>query len=236
MRNNSAARTGSRFACGLGREQLRQNILKAAEERFAAGGLASSTVLSLAKAAGLPEGMLYNHFGSKQKLFRAVVDRNAQDRLAALRNRSFAIPEMLPLECIASMAESTILACVGEVGNASVMAWALMEMPEFAADVYRAELGVTEALWDSEISTRLAESPLRTSVNIRLVPYAVRASMAFGLWLATLRHKPTTAQEQARQFTGGFVDAARMLLEFSSMAALGGGLPTAGDTQVHDLR
>jgi AcrR family transcriptional regulator len=215
MRVNSAARTGSRVARGFGRDELRQKILTATMGQFAAGGLASTTVLSLAKAAGVSEGMLYGYFGTKQKLFREVVERNAQDRLAALRDRFLAIPEIPPLKCIESMAESTILACVDDVGNASVMAWALMEMPDFAADVYRAELGVTEALWDREISMRLAESPLRTCVNVHLVPYAVRVSMAFGLWLATLRHKPATAQEHAHQFTGGIVDVAQVLLDFS---------------------
>jgi len=70
-------------------------------------------------------------------------------------------------------------------------------------------------LWNDEISTRMAESPLRTCINVRLVPYAVRVSMAFGIWLATLRHKPATALEQARQFTGGIMDVARILLDFS---------------------
>ena len=218
------APTGSRVAAGIGHERLRQKILKATEGRFAAGGLASTTAPSLAEAAGVSKGMLYSHFGSKQNLFREVVERNSLDRLTALRDRFLAIAEMPPLECIESMAESTILACVEDRGNAAVMAWALMEMPEFAADVYRAELGAIEALWDKEISTSLPESPLRTCVNVRLVPYAVRVSMAFGLWLATLRHKPATAQEHARQFTGGIVDVARVLLDFSP-SALASGLP-----------
>jgi AcrR family transcriptional regulator len=209
---------------GLDREQVRQKILKATEQQFAATGVASTTVPGLANSAGVSKAVLYSHFGSKQNLFRQVVQRNAQDRLAALRDRFFAMPEMPPLECIESLAESTILACVDDIGNASVMAWALMELPEFAADIYRAELGATEALWDAEISTRLPDSPLRTCINVRLVPYAVRVSMAFGLWLATLRHKPATAREHARQFTGGIVDVARMLLNFSPASALPGSL------------
>lgn len=221
------ARTGSRVAAGIGHEQLRQQILKATEGRFAAGGL-TTTAPSLAEAAGVSKAMLYSHFGSKQNLFREVVERNSKDRLAALSDRFFAIPEMPPLECIERMAESTILACVDDRGNACVMAWALMEMPEFAADVYRAELGAIEALWGNEISTRLPESPLRTCVNVRLAPYAVRVSMAFGLWLATLRHKPATAQEHARQFTGSIVDVARVLLDFSP-SALAGGLPVSSE-------
>ena len=112
------------------------------------------------------------------------------------------------------MAEATILACAEGEGNASVMAWALLEMPEFASDVYRSEIGATELMWDGEIRKRFAESPLRPRLAIHLVPYVVHACMAFGLWLATLRHKAATARAHARQYAEGVVDAARMVLSF----------------------
>ena len=47
--------------------------------------------------------------------------------MEALEKRFFSIPLLPALECVASMAESTILACVEPNGNASVMAWALMD-------------------------------------------------------------------------------------------------------------
>ena len=113
------------------------------------------------------------------------------------------------------MAESTVLACVDENDNASIMVWALMEMPEFANDLYRAEIGATEALWDTEIGTHLADSPLRRRLAVHLVPYAVHTYMAFGLWLATLRHKPATAQAHARQYSEAVVHVARWVLDSS---------------------
>jgi hypothetical protein len=112
------------------------------------------------------------------------------------------------------MAEATILACADGEGYASVMAWALLEVPEFAANVYRREIGATEAMWDSEIRNRFAEPAVRTPLAIHLVPYVVHACMAFGLWLATLRHKAATAQAHAQQYAEGVVDAARMVLSF----------------------
>ena len=45
-----------------------------------------------------------------------------------------------------------------------------------------------------------------------LVPYAVHACMAFGFWLATLRHKTATAQAHARQYAGAVVKVARAVL------------------------
>jgi AcrR family transcriptional regulator len=212
------AQISNRAPRRLSHEQRRQQILKAAEEQFAATGLGSTTTVALAKAAGISEPMLYIHFGTKQKLFQAVIKRNSQHRLAALREGFFSIPDLPPLECIESMAESTVLACVEDVGNASVMAWGLMELPEFAAEVYRAEIGAVEALWDSEIGTRFADSPVRTRLAVHLMPYAVHACMAFGFWLTTLRHKPATALPHARLYAGGIVDAARAVLNFPPLS------------------
>jgi hypothetical protein len=123
------------------------------------------------------------------------------------------------------MAESTVLACVDENDNASIMVWALMEMPEFANDLYRAEIGATEALWDTEIGTHLADSPLRRRLAVHLVPYAVHTYMAFGLWLATLRHKPATAQAHARQYSEAVVHVARWVLDSSCPEPLTGADP-----------
>ena len=197
-------------------ERRRQRILKAAEDQFGATGFGSTSTATIAKAAGVSERHLSIHFGTKQKLFEEVVKRNAQNRLAALRKRFFSIPNMPPLDCIENMVESTVLACVDDIGNAAVMAWGLMEMPEFAADVYRTEIGATEALWDGEIGKRFGNSPVRTRLAVHLVPYAAHACMAFGLWLATLRHKPATAEAHARQYAGGIGHVARVALSFPS--------------------
>jgi hypothetical protein len=111
------------------------------------------------------------------------------------------------------MAEATVLACVEETGNASLMLRGLMELPESAADIYRAEVGATEALWHNEIATHLAAGPLRTRVAVHLAPFAVHACMSFGLWLAALRHKPATAQGHARQYAEALTHVARAVLD-----------------------
>src|SRR5581483_3769750 len=135
----------------LSRDLRREEILKSAEMLFARTGLKSTTTAALAKASGISEAILYRHFGTKEKLFETVVQRNTEHRLSLLESRFASIPDLPPLDCIAGLAESTILACADDAGNASVMTWALLEMPEFAADVYRSEIGATELMWDSEI-------------------------------------------------------------------------------------
>jgi len=211
----------------LADERRRDEILKSAELLFAATGLRSTTTAALAKAAGISETILYRLFGAKRQLFADVVERNTQQRLARLECRLSSIPNLPPLECIDRMAEATVLACAEGQGNASVMAWALLEMPEFAADVYRSEIGATELMWDSEICKRFGGSPVRPRLAIHLVPYVVHACMAFGLWLATLRHKAATAQAHARQYAEGVVDAARMILSFcpESLGSNSAGVP-----------
>lgn len=223
MDEKGPGKARARRRARLSRERRREQILKSAEPLFAGAGLRSTTTAALAKAAGISEAILYRHFGAKQKLFEKAVERNTQERLAGLEGRLSSIPNLPPLECIDRMAEATILACADGDGNAAVMAWALLEMPEFAADVYRSEIGATEAIWDSEIRNRFAEPAVRTPLAIHLVPYVVHACMAFGLWLATLRHKAATAQAHARQYAEGVMDAARMVLSFGPESLVAGG-------------
>ena len=51
----------------------RQAIIDAAQRVFLAQGFASSSVDAIAAAAGVSKQTIYNHFGDKEALFRAVV-------------------------------------------------------------------------------------------------------------------------------------------------------------------
>jgi AcrR family transcriptional regulator len=191
-------------------DQRKRQILNAAEEQFAATGYHSTNSAALAKAAGVSEANLYAHFGTKEKLFQDAVDHSTQQRLVVLRGSIASLRSLPPVGSIEGMAAATVLACVEEKG--SLMAWALLEMPEFAADVHRAEIGATEALWISEIASRFGDSSAGEQLSIHVVPYAAHACLAFGLWLASLRHTPATAQAHARQYAGGIVHVARAAL------------------------
>lgn len=58
-----------------GREQVREAILDAASELFAARGHQGTSMRSIAKEAGVNYGLLHRHFGSKSTLLRAVLNR-----------------------------------------------------------------------------------------------------------------------------------------------------------------
>lgn len=58
----------------IGTEDTRERILAAAAQVFAQDGYARATTRALAAAAGVNEVTLFRHFGSKEKLFAAVVE------------------------------------------------------------------------------------------------------------------------------------------------------------------
>lgn len=64
-------------------------MLAAARHMFAARGYAATSTRDVAQAAGLTHTAIYNHFGSKAKLFTAVFVQ-VQDRLIAELHRSVA--------------------------------------------------------------------------------------------------------------------------------------------------
>jgi AcrR family transcriptional regulator len=53
----------------------RDALLEAAAEEFARGGLKGTRVREIVQRSGVNERMIYHHFGSKEGLFRAVMER-----------------------------------------------------------------------------------------------------------------------------------------------------------------
>ncbi|WP_152361386.1 TetR family transcriptional regulator [Microlunatus speluncae] len=71
-----------------GGPDTRQAVLEAARQRFAEAGYARATIRSIATQAGVDPSLVVHYFGSKEQLFRAVVDwpfdpAEFLDRLAA---------------------------------------------------------------------------------------------------------------------------------------------------------
>jgi|SRR5271169_150973 len=62
----------------------RHAILDAAEECFAASGFTSATTRQVAARAGVNVATLHYHFGSKEKLYRAVLDAVAREEIPLL--------------------------------------------------------------------------------------------------------------------------------------------------------
>jgi hypothetical protein len=120
------------------------------------------------------------------------------------------------MAAIQRIAEATVTVCVTGAGNSVLTNWALLEVPEYAADLYRDEMGSVEIVWNREFVERFPDSRSRRILSVRLVPYAVSACLAYGFWLATLRHDTESAAALAQGFAAGIGQAASGLLSEQS--------------------
>jgi AcrR family transcriptional regulator len=73
-----------------GDTEKRQRIFDAAEKLFAENGFAGTPLRAISSTAGVDLALINHHFGSKQRLFEAVISRRAdivhRDRLEALED------------------------------------------------------------------------------------------------------------------------------------------------------
>jgi AcrR family transcriptional regulator len=190
----------------------RSQVLRTAEAQFARTGLRGTTTLMLARAAGISERILYVHFGSKESLFREAVEHNIRTRLELLEARTVSAGNESVTGAVQRVAEATVTVCVAGAGNSTLTTWALLENPEYAAELYRNEIGSIEIVWNREFAERFPDSRSRRVLSVQLVPYAVRACLAYGFWLATLRHDAKSTAALAHGFAAGVARAASALL------------------------
>jgi AcrR family transcriptional regulator len=187
-------------------------VLQKASAQFAKTGRHGTTTLTLAEATGISESVLYVHFGNKDQMFREAVEINSETRLRSLDNHLSSIRAENQIDWIESVSEVTMMVCLADTTNALLMSWALLEAPEFATDLYRNEIGSVRILWDREVARHFAASRTREIVSLHIVPYAVNTCLAHGLWLATLRHTPESAEPLARQFAISIAKSASTVL------------------------
>ena len=68
----------------------RRQLLEVALERFAAGGYHETSMEEIADAAGVTKPVLYQHFASKQELFRELLDSEGGELLREVAARAAA--------------------------------------------------------------------------------------------------------------------------------------------------
>lgn len=190
----------------------RERLLEIAAAEFPSRGLQGTTTAALAERAGVSEPVLYTHFETKDRLFRATVERNIEKRLLTLGRQLALIPVESIVECVERMAEATVSACVSDGANALLTSWALLETPEYAADLHRREIGCVRLMWERLLAQRYPDSTARSLIEMHLLPYAIQACLAYGFWLAALRHNPASAAAVMREFAAGVAEAALTLI------------------------
>ena len=212
LSDDGAGVTAGAQARRLAEPNRRAHVLRAASAQFAITGLHGTTTLALAQAAGIPEAILNVHFGDKAQLFREAVEINIRTRLRSLDSHLSSIAAENQIDWVERMSEATMMIWLTGAANSILMSWALLEAPEFATDLYRNEIGSVRGLWDREVARRFLASRTREIASLHIVPYAVNTCLAHGLWLATLRHRPESAQPLARQFAISIAKSASTVL------------------------
>jgi AcrR family transcriptional regulator len=167
----------------------------------------------LAHAAGVSEATIYVHFGSKIQLFREAVESNSDIRINLLNSHLVSITADTLVDCIEGMAEATIVNCVADTANTTLMNWALLETPEFAVTLYRNEIRSVRRAWNREVIRRFPGTWKKTRVSPNIISYAVNACLAYGHWLASLRHTADGAASLARQFATGIGQSASRVMD-----------------------
>jgi AcrR family transcriptional regulator len=81
--------TPKRSALSRDAEATKQQIMKAAEEEFAAAGLSAARTDAIAASSGVTKAMIYYYFGSKEELYQAVLERAFTSRLQSLQQTNW---------------------------------------------------------------------------------------------------------------------------------------------------
>ncbi|MCB8043916.1 helix-turn-helix transcriptional regulator [Microbacterium oxydans] len=88
----------------VARERARENILQAAIEAFSERGVAGASIAEITKRAGVAQGLVNYHFGGKEQLVAAVIDRWFETVLG------FARVEGTPDEMLAAVIDGALTA------------------------------------------------------------------------------------------------------------------------------
>jgi AcrR family transcriptional regulator len=213
---------------GAGKARLsaanrRKQLLSTAAAQFSRTGYHATTTLVLARAAGVSEPVLYTYYPSKELLFREVVKANSESRVHALRLQLSSLTATALPECIRELAETTISVCFSAGQGPLITNWALLELPDFSADLHRQEIAAVASMWQAEISRRETAARTRLMISSHLIPCAVHACYAYAFWLAALRHSRRTAAPLVVGFAEQIRASATPFLQDSSMMGLSGG-------------
>ena len=186
----------------------RKQLLQKAAVLFTEKGGRGTTTAAIAAHCGISEPVLYSHFETKDALFREAVRRNVEERVRILNTQFGTITSETPVQCVERMSEITVGVYISDEANGLLTAWAQMENPEYACDLHRLEVGSIRSSWERAPASRCTRSEHVAVLRMHLVPYAIQACVAYGFWLAALRHTAESAASVIREFAVGIGRAA----------------------------
>lgn len=127
----------------------RQAVLEAARDRFAELGFEATSMLAIARHAGLTTGAVTHHYGSKAELFQAVLAAVEDEHLRHVRTALAAVP---------AGPEKLVACCRAHIeymARADYRQIALMDAPAVVG--VRARSAITDALGTTPLELVLRE-------------------------------------------------------------------------------
>ncbi|MDF2508070.1 MAG: TetR family transcriptional regulator [Microbacterium sp.] len=150
----------------LARERARENLLQAAIEAFGERGVDGASIAEITNRAGVAQGLVNYHFGGKEQLVAAVIDRWFETLLR------FARVEGTPDEMLAAVIDGALTATAYAIPLQRAVL-AMQQQPAthrlFAESEARHEAGVTAAedAVRALFRARGAEDPALEEVMLR---------------------------------------------------------------------
>jgi len=132
-------------------ERSRRAILDAAERLFAARGFEATSLAEVGEASGLSRGTPSYFFGSKEELYRAVLERLAAERTAALEPAFGPLRQWAEASAPAQPLRAVLSRCVGAYLEF------LRERPTFVALLEREALAGGGRLREIEAGSTVIE-------------------------------------------------------------------------------
>lgn len=180
--------------------ETRARILRAARERFAAGGYRRTSNQEIARAAGVTPTALYHYFASKAELFAAAHDAALAVLLDAYRSASARPSD--PVERLCALVEANVALNRAHPGLAELLAVAPLEArrhPELAAKL-GARGGEVACLLREILEGGVRAGRLRSDLGIDATVTLLTAA-SFGLaWIHGVLPAPEAHEAALRAF------------------------------------
>ena len=162
MANTSASRVSETSRRAVGRD----GVLDIAARLFREQGYGSVSLRKIAETAGIKAGSIYYHFGSRDEIVVAVLDKGIQVVHDSMRQAVSALPESTGAETIlrtAVQAHLRALLDLSDYTSANVRIFG--QVPQSVRDANLPTRRAYEAEWDSLLSRLRDDGALKRDVD-----------------------------------------------------------------------
>ncbi len=186
------------------REERRTQLIEATIRSIASHGLSDTTMATVAREAGLSQGIINLHFDSKEKLLLATLER-VVDEYRALWESTMAVAPDEPAARLAALAQVDFHPSVCEPNKLAV--WFAFWSESKARPTYRKLCAARDRGYDQQMRRlvhELVSTGGYTGVNPDLAARGL-AALTEGLWLDMLVNPRTVSRREARRASQAYL-------------------------------